>query len=167
MLVSGGAACAGFGATGSGVGIAGETGAAEGENAGVVTGSSPLDAELLAERECFELGVAVDACRGTVAGAAAGAVDGAGVAAAPVWSGCGVGTGDGTESVAAAAGAGSACAAGSELMGSAGPLLPACTRFQAPSPTAMMASIVAIIPVRAARLRERSWRPVMVTGSSR
>jgi len=30
----------------------------------------------------------------------------------------------------------------------------------------MMARIVAIIPVVEARLRARSWRPVMVTGSS-
>ena len=175
--MSGAAGCAAFGATGegAGVGIAGETGAADGENAGVVTGSSPLDAVLPDERECLGLGAAADAWRaavgftvaGFVAVAAAGAVDVAGVAAAPVWIGCGVGTGDGTESFAAAAGAGAACAAGSELMGSGGPLLPACTRFQAPSPTAMMARIVAISPVVAARLRERSWRPVMVTGSSR
>ena len=90
LLVSG-AAVEGFGATGegAGVGIAGETGAAEGVNAGVVTGSSPLDA--VDARECLELDV--DACRAAVgltsvvgfaAVTAAGAVAGAGVAEAPV-----------------------------------------------------------------------------------
>jgi len=156
--VSGAAAALGATGEGAGVGIAGETGAADGENAGIVTGSSPLDAVLLDERECVALDGVAEACRaaGFAAVAAAGAVDGAGVAAAPVWIGCGAGTGDGMESVAAAAGAGCAWAAGSELMGSDGPLLPACTRFQAPSPTAMMARIVAIIPVVEARLRARS-----------
>jgi hypothetical protein len=83
LLVSG-AAVEGFGATGegAGVGIEGETGAADGENAGVVTGSSPVEAD---ERECLVLVVA-EACRRavTVVAAGAGAVEGAGVAEAPV-----------------------------------------------------------------------------------
>jgi hypothetical protein len=41
------------GATGVGAGAAGETGAADGENAGTVNGSSPLDVELLDERACL------------------------------------------------------------------------------------------------------------------
>jgi hypothetical protein len=107
LLVSGAAAAFGATGEGAGVGIAGETGAADGENAGVVTGSSPLDAVLRDERECVTLDGVAEACRAAgFAVAAAGAVDGAGVAAAPVWIGCGAGTGDGTESVAAAAGAG-------------------------------------------------------------
>lgn len=172
MLVSG-AALVAFGATGegAGVGIAGETGAADGENAGVVTGSS-LDTEL-AVRECRSTGA--EACRAdftaglaaVFAGAAGVAAEGGGVAAAPVCIGCGVGVGVGTESVAAAAGAGCACAVGSAPIGSDVVLLPACTRFQAPSPTAMMARTVAINPVVAARLSDLSWRPVMVTGSSK
>lgn len=81
-----GAAVEGFGATGegTGVGIEGETGAADGENAGVVTGSSPVEAD---EREGLVLVVA-EACRRavglTVVAAGAGAVEGAGVAEAPV-----------------------------------------------------------------------------------
>lgn len=163
-----------LGATGdgTGVGIEGETGADDGVNAGVVTGSSPLDVDVWDERECLAVGDA-EACRpldfaAAVAGLAAAAGVGlaGGVVAAPVCSGCGVGMGVGTESVAVA-GVGWAWAMGSEPMGSVVLLLPAWTRFQAPSPTAMMARMVAIIPVMAARLRDFSWRPVMVTGSSK
>ena len=52
LLVSGGAVVA-FGATGdgAGVGIEGETGAADGVNAGVVTGSSPRAAAPSSEAE--------------------------------------------------------------------------------------------------------------------
>ena len=169
-----------FGATGdgAGVGIEGETGAADGANAGVVTGSSPRAAAPSSEAEgpddrrvpaaaCLVADAlwadATGAFEGSRAADAAGGADAAG--AAELCSGCGAGVGDGRES--AAAGAGAACAVGSEPMGSVVVLLPAWTRFQAPSPTAMMARIVAINPVVAARFSDLSWRPVMVTGSSK
>ena len=78
------------GATGVGAGAAGETGAADGENAGTVNGSSPLGAELLDERVCLvEVAFAAAACRSTagLAAVGAGALDGCVAGAAPVWMG--------------------------------------------------------------------------------
>ena len=75
------------GATGVGAGAAGETGAADGENAGTVSGSSPLGVELLDERACLaEVAFAAVACCSTVglAAVAGGAFDGCVAGAAPV-----------------------------------------------------------------------------------
>lgn len=77
------------GATGVGAGAAGETGAADGENAGTVNGSSPLGVEL-DERACLvEVAFAAAACRSTagLAAVAGGALDGCVAGAAPVWMG--------------------------------------------------------------------------------
>ena len=78
------------GATGVGAGAEGETGAADGENAGTVKGSSPLGVEL-DERECLAEGAFVAAaCRSAVglgAATAGGVLDGCVAGAAPVWIG--------------------------------------------------------------------------------
>ena len=78
------------GATGVGAGAAGETGAADGENAGTVNGSSPLGVEL--GDECARLAegaFVAAACRSAVglAAVAGGVPDGCAAGAAPVWIG--------------------------------------------------------------------------------
>jgi hypothetical protein len=78
------------GATGVGAGAAGETGAADGEKAGTVNGSSPLGVELVDERACLaDVAFVTEACRSAVglAAVAGGVLDGCVAGAAPVWMG--------------------------------------------------------------------------------